>query len=275
MYGYIKPLKGELKVREYEHYKATYCGLCNALKRKYGLLSRFLVNYDFSFLAIVLEAMAPEGCIYDRKRCIASPFKKKCACAKSRAIDFTAAATVVLAHWKMRDNIADKSFIKGLPYRFLKFIYNRPYKKAKKELLWFDGAVEKSITKLNVFEKKNEKSIDAVADTFAELLASMADYFDDMVLKRIAKELFYHAGRIIYIIDALFDVEEDLKNNNYNPIIASRIAKEQVVATINCSLNTAVNTWALISENPLTDIVLNVLTMGIPSVIEGKGEQSK
>lgn len=277
MYGYIKPFKAELKVREHEHYKATYCGLCHALKRKYGFLSRFLVSYDFTLLAIVLDAMQHEPCKYERKRCIASPHKKKCICAKNGAIDFTACATVILAYWKIKDNIVDESFLKGIPYRILKLINARAYKKAKRELSWFDEAVEKSITKLNELERAEEKSIDAVADTFAELLASLSAYFDDEVMARIAKELFYHVGRVIYIIDALFDVEEDKKKGNYNPVLINNMPTDEVVRTINCSLNTAINAWALIKENELTDLVLNVLTLGIPAVInekENKDERS-
>ena len=46
MYGYIRPLKAELKVREYEAYHAMYCGLCRTLGRRYGFAARFLVSYD-------------------------------------------------------------------------------------------------------------------------------------------------------------------------------------------------------------------------------------
>jgi len=272
MYGYVKPFRAELKVREHEHYKAAYCGLCHALKRKYGLLARFLVNYDFTLLAIVLHAMDFEPCKYERKRCIASPHRKKCICAQNKAVDFTATATMILAYWKICDNITDKSFLKGLPYRMLNTVIKRAYKRAKKELSWFDDAVCASISGLNTLEQAKEESIDRVADTFAELLSSLSRYFENDSSKRIAKELFYHIGRVIYMLDALFDMDEDKKSGNYNPILISEMPEESVVTTINCSLNAAVNAWALIDENELTDLVLNVLTLGIPSVINEKGE---
>ena len=273
MYGYVKPYRPELKVREHEHYKAAYCGLCHALKRKYGLLSRFLVNYDFALLAIVLHAMDFSPCKYERKRCMASPHKRKCICVQNSAVDFTATATVILAYWKICDNIADKSFFKGLVYRALKVINGGAYKKAKKELPQFVDAVRASINRLCELEKVNEKSIDRVADTFAELLSSLSDYFEKDTSKRISKELFYHIGRVIYILDALFDMEEDEKSGNYNPILTGKMSEENVITTINCSLNAAINAWALVPENELTDLVLNVLTLGIPSVIKEKGEK--
>ena len=38
MFGYVRPYKPELKVKEYEMFRAAYCGLCWALKEKYGIL---------------------------------------------------------------------------------------------------------------------------------------------------------------------------------------------------------------------------------------------
>ena len=32
MFGYVRPFKSELLVREYDQYKAAYCQLCRALK---------------------------------------------------------------------------------------------------------------------------------------------------------------------------------------------------------------------------------------------------
>ena len=47
MFGYVRPYKPELKVKEYELFRAAYCGLCWSLKEKYGADAGFN-----SFLAI-------------------------------------------------------------------------------------------------------------------------------------------------------------------------------------------------------------------------------
>jgi hypothetical protein len=54
MFGYIRPLKGELKLREFEKFRACYCGLCSALGKEYGITSRLILNYDFFFLAALM-----------------------------------------------------------------------------------------------------------------------------------------------------------------------------------------------------------------------------
>ncbi len=39
MFGYVRPLKPELLVREYSQYKAVYCQLCRVLGQEYGPLA--------------------------------------------------------------------------------------------------------------------------------------------------------------------------------------------------------------------------------------------
>ncbi|HQQ40586.1 MAG TPA: DUF5685 family protein, partial [Clostridia bacterium] len=46
MFGYIRPLECELKVREQAEYRAFYCGLCKTIGRRYGTLERLTLSYD-------------------------------------------------------------------------------------------------------------------------------------------------------------------------------------------------------------------------------------
>ena len=57
MFGYVTPLKGELKVKEYELFRAYYCGVCNSIKRDFGNIPRMTLNYDMTFLAILLDSL--------------------------------------------------------------------------------------------------------------------------------------------------------------------------------------------------------------------------
>ena len=51
MLGYIRTSQGELRVREYEVYRALYCGLCKHMGKCTGQCSRMTLSYDFVFLA--------------------------------------------------------------------------------------------------------------------------------------------------------------------------------------------------------------------------------
>lgn len=50
MFGYIVVHKPELKVREYETYRASYCGLCHSLKKQSGRIGQLtlMLRYDIS-----------------------------------------------------------------------------------------------------------------------------------------------------------------------------------------------------------------------------------
>ena len=62
MFGYVMANRPELKIREYDRYRAYYCGLCRALKKEYGLLGRLTLNYDMTFLVMLsLRAAAYAG----------------------------------------------------------------------------------------------------------------------------------------------------------------------------------------------------------------------
>ena len=53
MFGYVKPKREELKIKDDAFYKATYCGICRAMKRHTGALSNITLSYDSVFLALI------------------------------------------------------------------------------------------------------------------------------------------------------------------------------------------------------------------------------
>ena len=53
MFGYVKPYSQELLVKEYELYRAAYCGVCRSMKNNTGIFSPFTLSYDIVFLAFV------------------------------------------------------------------------------------------------------------------------------------------------------------------------------------------------------------------------------
>ena len=56
MFGFIRPLKSELKVREWERFQSVYCGLCHSIRSRYGSAQAMLLSYDCTYLALVLGA---------------------------------------------------------------------------------------------------------------------------------------------------------------------------------------------------------------------------
>jgi hypothetical protein len=77
LFGYVKPVPNELLVKEYEFYKATYCGVCRAMKHHTGFFSNVTLTYDSVLLALVrMLFVEDEKLSARRRRCVAHPLKK-------------------------------------------------------------------------------------------------------------------------------------------------------------------------------------------------------
>ena len=272
MFGYIRPLKEELKVREYEDFKACYCALCHTLKAEYGPFSRNILNYDFTFLAMLFwhENEKP-----DRKcaRCIASPLMKKTFCVTSRALRVCAGYSVILAWWKLRDSVADEGFFRSLRDRIASILLKGAYKKAARTYASFEKAVRIGMDALRLLESSESESLDACADKFAAITSALASEADEREKQRALSVLLYHTGRFIYIIDACDDLEEDCKRGRFNAV-ARRFGvktgklsdgeKESLKTTLlhSCSLISAA--FELLPPNPWSSILRNIIYLGMP-----------
>ena len=140
MFGYVRPFKSELLVREYEQYKASYCQVCHALKEHYGRLASFTLSYDCTFYALLLLSVEGGTPSVRHGRCVMNPLKKcdflECS---GEAYHKAAALSVLLTAHKLRDNVADDSFWKSLGSRlFLPFVARRA-KKAEAEYPFLAG----------------------------------------------------------------------------------------------------------------------------------------
>ena len=282
MFGYLRPMQGELKVYELERFKACYCGLCRGLGKQYGVAARFVLSYELVFLSMLLWDK-DETIEIKSGRCMAGPFRKKKYCAANTAISACAGYNVILSWWKLRDTISDEPFFKSLPHRALCLLLRGAYKKASREYADFDGAAGKYLSMLSGYEKGEKTTLDGAADKFALILRSVADSVAPESTKRAMSEMLYHIGRWIYIIDACDDYEGDVSANQYNPI-ASRFPPEQgrlpdsgkdrIATTLSHSNNLICSAFELLPENIWTQTVRNIIYLGMPDVcsrvMEGK-----
>ncbi len=279
MYGYVRPDRGMLPVREYQQFRAAYCGLCETLRRRYGPVARFAVNYDFTFMAMVLSR---GGCSRWR-RCPAHPLKKRpCACA-SPAMDAAADYTVILAWWKLKDSLQDESFFASLPSRAALLLLRRAFRRASERRREFSDNARLCLEELARLEKEKCDSLDRTADCFARILSFAAEAADSEEERRIQKEIFYHVGRCVYILDAADDLEKDVRTGNYNPLVCrlnagdgrlSETEKAIVRDTLFLSLKGAAAGLSLRRRDVWQPILENIVTVGMPGtaclVLAGK-----
>lgn len=268
MFGYVRPWRDQLKVCQDRDYQALYCGLCRTLGRRHGLMARMFLNYDFTFLAMLLDGGRPET---TRERCPAWLWCRRKTCAATAGLDGAADAATILSYWKLRDTVADSSFWRGLPARFLSRLLRRGYRKAAAARPTFDGTVRACLEELTALEEAGCPSMDKTADTFARLLAAAAPPTGEAARDRATGQLLYHLGRWIYLVDAWDDLEADRKTGAYNPILArfpEGADRDYLRTTLRHSLNLARSAMALLELGHWEETVENILYLGLPAVEE-------
>lgn len=216
MFGYVLPAKDKLSEEELARFQSLYCGLCRTMGRKYGFFSRFFLNYDFTFLAMLLSDADEPACTHCR--CVAHPMKKRCVALESAALDAAAARSIVLAWWQLTDHIHDSGFFAAVKYRLIRAFLHRAYKKARAAAAEFDRMVALQLKALDALERQSCASLDEAAEPFAALMAAIAADIPDVRKSRVLKQLFYHMGRWIYLVDAADDLKKDNENGCYNPL---------------------------------------------------------
>ena len=224
MFGYIAPLKSELKVREFEVYNAYYCGICHAVKRRYGELPRLLLSYDSVFIAMLSAALSGgnEAMSFRSFRCFNNPMKKRSIAAPSSAIDYAADVMVLLGWFGLRDGKTDRDQATALKRASVvagEAAVRRAGRRAAEMLGEKAGICGELLDEQQRLEDAGEKSLDRVADPTGCLMAELLDFTDAPDLSPKLRELGYHLGRYIYIIDAADDLEKDRKSGAYNPLL--------------------------------------------------------
>ncbi|MBE6552113.1 MAG: hypothetical protein E7665_08265 [Ruminococcaceae bacterium] len=275
MFGYIKPAYPELLVKQYELYKAVYCGICEATGRITPFLSLAL-SYDFVYLAMVRSSLCGEKFTFKTKRCIAHPFKKRKMAVSSPSIDHTAKAALILTVEKLDDDIrdCDTPFFKKLVFRIYRSILMKKLKKLMISEPCFKEIYESSKSSLDkLVELETEKcdSIDDVSAVFSSTLKELCSFGLEGNSKLIAGELSDVIGRLIYIFDALDDVRNDEKNSSFNPLLNKYGSSENAIAnmdildlTISMYIEKADNISALLpADSEVTHILRNIASMGL------------
>lgn len=217
MFGYVRPSAERLSEKERNRFSAVYCGLCRTLGERYGTAARFILNYDFAFLAILLaDGNEPE---MRHNGCIAHPIQGRDYYVSSEALALCADCSVILAWWQLRDGVQDHGAIKAVKYRAAGIALYSAYRKARMLRPEFDRLTQEHLRMLSQLERSGCPSMDQAADAFARLLQGISTEVTDPVKARVLEQMLYHLGRWIYLVDAADDLADDFRSGNYNPLI--------------------------------------------------------
>lgn len=207
MFGYVNIYKDELKVKEYNDFRAYYCGLCKALGKRYNQLTRLGLSYDLTFLCILLDAMYDEPAVFDNLGCIKSIAKKKTV-TDNKFIDYASDISIILTYYKLKDDINDNHSLKAL---FAILPYSLSMRKLKNKYQSLIKSIKDNLSNLSELEKQNCDITDKSAHPFACIMSDVFAYINPSL-----STFGYNLGRYVFFADALDDMDADLKSKNYN-----------------------------------------------------------
>lgn len=279
MFGYVSPFIPELKVKDKELYQSYYCGLCRALG-KYGLGSRFSLNYDATFAAVLLSAVTGTEPAFERRSCAAHPSRGKAPMTAMNGImDFCAAVCVLLAKYKVLDDAHD-----GRPLRKAALpVFARGVKRAEKKYPGAASVLKEGLKKQEEIESLPDTDPDDAALNFGEVLGSLFSACPGVSpeAKPLLCELGKKLGGYIYIIDAWDDIDEDKKRGSYNVFLLSGFEDPRATcsAMLDMYINSAVLAYDLMDIRVNKPLLDNIMYMGLAcraaEVLRGEGKRRK
>ena len=273
MFGYVRPYRPELLVKEDSFYRAVYCGLCRAMKREAGRLSTISLSYDFTFLALVrfvIDGVEPSVV---RRRCIAHPLRRRPMLAPNETLSRAARLSVSLTYHQIRDDLRDKGMKKRLRAALLYPIFARAKRRIGESET--EAELRRCLDTLARIERERIPSVDFAADTFGGMLAAA---FSDGVSGKylpLCREIGLHLGRFNYAADAAEDYEDDKKSGSYNPYVLAYGEAGLDVATVRTALRLeltaleqAIDLLPFGEQETIKAILQNILYFGLPDRIK-------
>ncbi len=271
MFGYVNVLKDELKVCDYNTFRAYYCGLCKSLGKNNGIVSRLGLSYDMTFLLIVLSALSEDEPEFCAKGCMVHPLTKRKTLKQNKISEYVADVSCMLVYLKAKDDFSDERSIKAL---FAMLMYYPCIRGAKKRYPELYKSILDNLGALSKLEAENSSDIDAAADCFSKITEVLFSYTHTGDEKRILSWLGYNIGRWIYVIDAFSDIEKDFRNKSYNPFLArknddlpidlyiKKLASE-IDVSLTLTLSSVASAYELLSVRRSDAILRNILYDGL------------
>lgn len=216
MFGYVEANIQALDEAQLRRYRGAYCGLCRTLKERHGQLSRMTLNYDMTFLVLLLSSMYEPEERSGADRCLIHPVRRRGWWA-NRFTDYAADMNVALAYFNCVDDWMDEK--KPLALAEARLLRSR-YRVVAARWPRQCTAIKDCTVQLRAIETATDAAPDAAADCFGRLMGELFTPEADPVWEPRFRAFGAALGRFIYMMDACEDYERDRKRGGYNPLLA-------------------------------------------------------
>lgn len=264
-----------MKIREYDAYKAVYCTLCKQLRKDYGFLARFTLNFDYTFLAMIRMAAIRSPVRVCKGHCPFNPFAKcNYVGCEDDSLSFAAAVAMLMLYYKLKDTRQDEGFFKRLPAVLCTPLASHWRKKAAKRYPALETVMQELYARQALAEQSASSGLDGFAHPTAHALSQIFSYeIENDSVHRILSAIGYNVGKWVYLIDGLDDWKKDKQRHRFNPYVCrlgeSASAQEVAdfaAAQLNVCMDEACLAFALLPKKNFHPILENILVLGLEQV---------
>lgn len=284
MFGFVMADAGALSEDEKERYRAVYCGLCLALRDRYGQLSRACLTYDLTFFVLLCNSLHEPAETQGASHCVMHPAPAAPRpWARSAWTDYAADLSVALAYHKALDDVADDGDLKA---RAAERLLAGAYERARARIPEQCAEIERAMAAIRAIEGAGRNNTPALSDSTETACVSplSADATDTALafdpdaaareFGRMLGRLFAHnqgfwteameelgrgLGRFIYLMDAAVDFNDDAASGSYNPFVTLGSDAEAMRATLSLAAADAAAPYErlpLVQDAHLMDAIL-------------------
>ncbi|MCI5621900.1 MAG: DUF5685 family protein [Lachnospiraceae bacterium] len=263
MFGYVNINKKELTEENQKIYQSFYCGLCRQLKETAGRKGQMMLNYDMTFLVVLLSGLYELTDSTESFVCGLHPTRKLIS-RINEATAYAADMNIILSYQNFEDDWRDnRSYSKKAFAKMLGKDYTRIARQYPRQV----QAVENYIDELGKAEERGETNIDLISGLTGTMLGEIFAWKEDIWAEELRCMGFY-LGKFIYLLDAYEDYEQDRKKNQYNIFVKTQRESGQSLDTFSKLLLTSMISECAKSFERLpiieyADILRNVLYSGV------------
>ena len=175
MFGYVVVNKPELKIKDFDTYQSFYCGLCKALHKDFGRRGQLTLNFDLTFLAILLTALyEPEDQLV-RERCVVHPMHRHVK-RENAYLRYAADMTIILTYLKCEDDWKDEHRLQA---RSMLSLLKRPMKRMEEAYPHKIQAIREALQKTAELEKAQSRDLDRLSSLSGVMMAEIVTYRHD------------------------------------------------------------------------------------------------
>ena len=258
MFGYVVINKPEMKFKDFDLYRSYYCGLCRDLKESFGAKGQLTLNYDLTFLAILLDGLYEDNTVESECRCIMHPLSKH----KTLRNEYTKYASdmnILLTYYQCLDDFKDdrnkkkKRLAKSLKSRAKRVMEQYPEK---------SKIIENELKALAEMENRGEENIDFTSACFGRIMSELFLMKRDEWREYLEKMGFY-LGKFIYILDAFCDYDEDIAKGRFNALKGVGNDREKIREMLMLVMSECTRNYEMLPIVENNDILQNILYSGV------------